>query len=424
MNHESTNATQPSPIELPPEAEAAVAIVRKLVAAGHTALLAGGCVRDVLLGHPPQDYDVATSARPEHIVRLFRATRLVGAQFGVVLVRKSRRWVEVATFRWDGPYLDGRRPSKVVFSDAREDARRRDFTVNGMFFDPLAGQVIDYVGGQTDLKAGVIRAIGEPAARFEEDHLRLLRAVRFAARLDFPIEPRTFTALREHAAQLVGVAAERVRDELERMLSNANRSRAFDLLDQTGLLPFLWPGEAWSAEQVKAGRKLVPRLPSEARFELAFAALVLDRPDAEIHEIARALTFSNDEREDVVWLVAHQTDLDDPATVPLAKLKRLMACRAFADLRQLALARWAGEPAAAAWPEALQARLAAIPAQAVQPPPLVTGDDLTARGIPPGPVYKEVLDALYTRQLGEELLSREPALAALDELLRRRGLVK
>jgi poly(A) polymerase len=424
MNDPSTNAAPPSPIELPPEAEAAVAIVRKLVAAGHTALLAGGCVRDLLLGHPPQDYDVATSARPKQIVQLFRPTRQVGAQFGVVLVRKFRRWVEVATFRWDGPYLDGRRPSKVVFSDAREDARRRDFTVNGMFFDPLTGHVIDYVGGEADLKAGVIRAIGDPAARFEEDHLRLLRAVRFAARLDFPIEPRTFAALREHAASLAGVAAERVRDELERMLSDANRAKAFDLLDQTGLLGSLWPAATWSAERVEAARKLVARLPAEARFELAFAALVLDRTLAEIHDIARALTFSNDEREEVAWLVEHQADLDNPAAVQLAGLKRLMAYRAFADLRQLALARWAGDSAAAAWPAALQTRLAAIPPEAVQPPPLVTGDDLTARGIPPGPVYKEVLEVLYTRQLDEELRSREPALAALDELLRRRGLLQ
>jgi poly(A) polymerase len=424
MNDPSTNAAPPSPIELPPEAEAAVAIVRKLVAAGHTALLAGGCVRDLLLGHPPQDYDVATSARPKQIVQLFRPTRQVGAQFGVVLVRKFRRWVEVATFRWDGPYLDGRRPSKVVFSDAREDARRRDFTVNGMFFDPLTGHVIDYVGGEADLKAGVIRAIGDPAARFEEDHLRLLRAVRFAARLDFPIEPRTFAALREHAASLAGVAAERVRDELERMLSDANRAKAFDLLDQTGLLGSLWPGATWSAEQVEAARTLVARLPAEARFELAFAALVLDRTVVEIHDITRALTFSNDEREDVAWLVEHQADLDNPAAIQLAGLKRLMAYRAFADLRQLALARWAGDAAAATWPAALQTRLAAVPPEAVQPPPLVTGDDLTARGIPPGPVYKEVLEVLYTRQLDEELRSREPALVALDELLRRRGLLQ
>jgi poly(A) polymerase len=419
------NSAANSPIvELPPDADAAVAIVRKLVAAGHTALLAGGCVRDLLLGHPPHDFDVATDARPEQIVELFRATRLVGAQFGVVLVRKSGRWVEVATFRWDGPYLDGRRPSRVVFSNAREDAQRRDFTVNGMFFDPLAGQVIDYVDGQPDLKAGLIRAIGEPEARFEEDHLRLLRAVRFAARLGFPIEPRTLAAMRAHAAELAQVAAERVRDELERMLSNANRARAFSLMHETGLLPYLWPGATWSPEQVEAAQRLLARLPAAAGFVLAFAALVVDRGVAQNHDIARVLTFSNDQREDLAWLVEHQADLDNPRVIALAKLKRLMARRAFPDLQCLALTRWTEDPSAAGWPGALQTRLAAIPPDAVQPPPLITGDDLTARGVPPGPVYKQILDALYTRQLDEELRAREPAVTALDDLLRQRGLLQ
>ncbi len=412
-----------SPVfELPPDAEAAVAIVRKLVGAGHKALLAGGCVRDLLLGHPPHDYDVATDARPEQILQLFRRTRQVGAQFGVVLIYKFRRWVEVATFRWDGPYLDGRRPSKVVFSDAREDARRRDFTVNGMFFDPLAGQVIDYVAGQPDLQARLIRAIGDPAARFEEDHLRLLRAVRFAARLDFAIEPQTFAAVRTHVAQLAHVAAERVRDELERMLAHPNRLQAFRLMLETGLLAYLWPGAAWSATQIRAAGTLLGLLPESADFELAFAAMVADRPITEIHEIARSLTFSNDQREDVAWLVEHQADLDDPVAIPLAKLKRLMAYRAFGGLRDLALARWVGRPDTVSRRAALEARLAAIPPAEIQPPPLVTGDDLAARGVPPGPVYKDILEALYTRQLNDELLSRATALAAMDELLRQRGL--
>ncbi len=181
--------------ELPAESAGAVAIVRTLVAAGHRALLAGGCVRDLLLGSPPHDYDVATDAPPERVTTLFSNTRLVGAQFGVVLVKKKRRWIEVATFRTDDVYLDGRRPVRIALSDARHDALRRDFTVNGMFLDPLAREVIDYVGGRPDLAARVIRAIGAPAARFAEDHLRLLRAARFAARLDFALEPVTLAAV-------------------------------------------------------------------------------------------------------------------------------------------------------------------------------------------------------------------------------------
>ena len=194
----------PLPAELPPDAGAAVAVVRRLAEAGHVALLAGGCVRDLLLGRPPQDYDVATDAPPERVQKLFRATRHVGAQFGVVLVRSQQRWIEVATFRVDGPYPDGRHPARVTFSTPREDARRRDFTVNGMFCNPLERTVIDYVGGRADLQARLIRAIGEPTDRFDEDHLRLLRAVRFAARLEFELEPLTLAAIRENAAKLSG----------------------------------------------------------------------------------------------------------------------------------------------------------------------------------------------------------------------------
>jgi tRNA nucleotidyltransferase/poly(A) polymerase len=199
--------TVPFQAELPPAAEPAVTAVHKLAADGHQALLAGGCVRDLLLGLAPQDYDIATDATPDRICELFRRTRKVGAQFGVVLVRVKGRWVEVATFRSDGEYLDGRRPVQVHFCDARHDAERRDFTVNGMFLDPLERTLIDYVGGRQDLQAGLIRAIGDPAARFAEDHLRLLRAVRFAGRLGFEIEPATFAALKANVSKLVTVAA-------------------------------------------------------------------------------------------------------------------------------------------------------------------------------------------------------------------------
>ncbi|MEP0842429.1 MAG: CCA tRNA nucleotidyltransferase, partial [Phycisphaerae bacterium] len=203
-----------------PSAVAAAAgrIVRALKDAGHQALWAGGCVRDMLLGREPSDIDIATSATPEQIMALFKPTRKVGVQFGVVLVRKAGHWFEVATFRRDVNYADGRRPEQVVFTDAREDALRRDFTINGLFYDPITGQVIDYVGGQEDLRAGLVRAIGDPAQRFAEDHLRLLRAARFAARLGFQIEASTAEAVRAHAADLVRISPERIREELEKML--------------------------------------------------------------------------------------------------------------------------------------------------------------------------------------------------------------
>lgn len=414
--------TLPFAGSLPPPAEGAVRIVRTLVGAGHQALLAGGCVRDLLLGQTPQDYDVATDALPERVCELFRATRKVGAQFGVVLVKEHRRWIEVATFRTDGPYLDGRHPAEVKPTDARHDAYRRDFTVNGMFLDPLAMQVVDYVGGRADLEAGLIRAIGEPAQRFAEDHLRLLRAVRFAARLGFPIEPVTLAAIREHAPKLARVAAERVREELERALSHPSRRLAWSLLSECGLLEHLWPGAGWQSGQIRRIDVFLERLPPEAPFELVMATLLADREPADIEQVARALTLSNEQRETTLWLVVHQADLDDPLAPSLAGLKRLMASPAFAALRMLARARALDRPAGPERQARLEERIASIAPDAVQPPPLVTGNDLIERGVAPGPVYKEVLDLLYTQQLDELLASREQALRVLDETLAARGL--
>ncbi len=407
--------------ELPTAADPAVRIVRDLAAARHQALLAGGCVRDLLSGRTPEDYDVATDAPPECVCEMFRSTRKVGAQFGVVLVKQHRRWVEVATFRTDGPYADGRRPATVTLSDARHDARRRDFTVNGMFLDPLAMKVIDYVGGRADLQARLIRAIGEPAARFDEDYLRLLRAVRLAARLEFAIEPATLAAIRAHAPTLTQVAAERVRVELERMFTHPRRQRAWTLLGECGLLPYLWPKASWEPDEILRIDAFLGRLPADASFALTLAVLLARHQPAEIQRVARDLTLSNEERETVVWLVAHQADLDDPGGPALADLKRLMASPAFASLRALAEARYADMSDAPRRQAALQARLASVSPEVVRPAPFVTGDDLLRRGLRPGPIYKEVLELLYTQQLDETIGSRETALGMLDELLRGRA---
>jgi poly(A) polymerase len=407
----------PFQVELPAGAAAAVRVVRRLAAAGHQALLAGGCVRDLLLGLRPQDYDVATDAPPERICELFRRTRKVGVQFGVVLVHEQRKWVEVATFRSDGQYLDGRRPTDVHFCDARHDAERRDFTVNGMFLDPLERTLLDYVGGRDDLQAKLIRAIGDPPARFAEDHLRLVRAVRFAARLDFEIEPITFTALRDHAPKLVMVAAERIREELEKMLTHAARQRAFDLLAESGLLPHLWEGATWRPDQIAAGRTLLGRLPPRVSFLLALAVLIADRGTREIQEICRALTCSNEQREAVGWLVEHHSDLDDPEGVSLADLKRLLVHPMRSELRTWAETRYLEVPDGERRRAVLAGRIESIAPEAVQPPPLVTGDDLAARGVKPGPIYRKLLDELYTRQLDETLTTRTAGLRMLDELL-------
>src|SRR5688572_2808762 len=239
--------TEPSdqPPEIHSTRQDALAVVRALRDVGHVAYFAGGCVRDLLLGLEPKDYDVATDAPPDRVRKLFKRTQAVGQAFGVILVRIGRSQVEVATFRAEGKYLDGRRPSEVRFTTAEEDAKRRDFTINGLFLDPLDGnRVIDFVGGQADLKAKLLRAIGNPDERFEEDHLRLLRAVRFAARFGLTIEPETAEAVRKHAPQLKRISPERIADELRRMLTPPKAQSAWALLRELGLLEVIfrqWP---------------------------------------------------------------------------------------------------------------------------------------------------------------------------------------
>jgi poly(A) polymerase len=400
-----------------PAARAAVAIVRRLREAGQAALLAGGCVRDLLRGADPKDYDVATDAPPDRVCELFKPTRRVGAQFGVVLVKKRGTWVEVATFREDGPYLDGRRPSEVRLTDARRDALRRDFTINGMFLDPLDGRVLDYVGGRDDLEAGVVRAIGVPAQRFGEDYLRMLRAVRFAARLGYRLDTDTREAIVAHADRLPQVAAERIREELERMLAHASRAEAWRLLAACGLITELWDGAAHLGDAAERTAEMLKLLPAEADFVAALAIVLEEHTPRDADTAGRALSLSNEQREAVVWLVQQQAALDDPASSSLARLKRLMAGPAFSGLCQMAEVRYAKLADGDHRREVLQRRIAGVATGNVQPPPLVTGDDLKQRGIEAGPIYSRVLGDLYTRQLEEELTTREAALAALEEYL-------
>ena len=395
----------------PPQAarDAAMSVAGRLRDQGHEALFAGGCVRDLLMGHPPTDFDVATSATPEQVLATFRRTRAVGRQFGVVLVSVRGVWIEVATFRSDAAYSDGRHPDSVRFSSAREDAQRRDFTINGMFLDPLDDRVIDYVGGQADLQAGVIRAIGDPACRFAEDHLRLLRAVRFAARFGFQIEPVTWRAVRDAAHLLPRVSAERVSDELERMLTAPTRACAWELLAGAGLVPRLWDGAADAADRAAPIGRLLAALPGET-ISLALVMAVLTLPDE--HATQRAcisLRLSNSTRDAAVWLVRHHRDLDDPARATLAAFKRVLSDPAAGDLLALIQARaQAGDLSTSAAADIAQ-RAAAIEPAEVAPPPLLTGDDLIRMGIPQGPAYRRILDAVYDAQLNGEIRDRAEA---------------
>lgn len=374
----------------------AESIVRALRTRGHTAYFAGGCVRDELLGLDPADYDVATDATPDRVRELFPRSSEVGKSFGVVIVRDRGELVEVATFRSDGTYSDRRRPDDVVFSTPEADARRRDFTVNALFLDPFApgaSRVIDFVGGQQDLAARVLRAVGDPGARLAEDHLRALRAVRLAARLGFAIEPATASAIAEHAADLRGVSRERVGDELRRMLSHPTRARAAELLGDLGLAAAVFgvAGHPGPSPRLAA-------LAPEALFPTALTGLMLDlgASEPQIPAWRDALCLSNDERDGVraTWAALRIITQDWPG-LGVAARKRAAGVSWFEGARQLVAA---DDPARAQAVDADRAKLASTPG-GLTPEPLLTGDHLIAQGWKPGPDFKRVLDGVYDAQL-------------------------
>ena len=378
---------------LPPR-DAAAAIAARLRSEGHVAYFAGGCVRDELLGLHPADYDVATDATPDRIRAIFPKARGVGEHFGVMLVRQGGRTVEVATFRGEGGYEDGRRPTQVTFSDEVTDARRRDFTINGIFMDPSDGRLIDHVGGRADLKAGVLRAIGDPDARLEEDRLRLLRAVRFAARFGLAFDPPTLEAVRRHAAELRGVSRERVGHEVRRMLAHASRAAAVERIESSGLAP---------ATLLESDASFVPRhlggLEAHATFASALAAWMLDRDvpvpwQRRLERWTEALVLSNHERDAVAAaLETLQAMRDSWASMRVAARKRLAAAAGFAD----ALALRTAEDADAA--AAIRSDLVPLQASGLSPQPLLDGHDLQRLGLQPGPAFRRILEAVYDAQL-------------------------
>jgi len=416
--------------------------------AGHPAYLVGGCVRDLLLGVPPKDFDVATDARPDRIMILFPNSGQVGAHFGVVLVRDEFAQVEVATFRSDNEYTDGRRPDSVQFeTDPREDVLRRDFTINGLLMDPDSGEVLDYVEGRADLERGVVRAIGDAAVRFREDHLRLLRAIRFAARLNFTIDPATFEAMRKCHAQIRSVSAERVRDELARILTEGGAKRGFELLDESGMLAEILP-EVSAMKGVEQPPQYHPegdvwvhtlllleglRQPS---LTLALGALLHDvgkpptfrvaeriRFDGHAEEGARMtrvilqrLRFSNDVTEQVEMLVANHMRFKDVPKMRDSKLKRFLRMPDFPELLELhRLDSMAGSRRLENY-ELVRQKLQEIPVEHLKPKLLVTGTDLIAAGYRPGPMFSTILTAVEDAQLDGRIHSTDEGLALVREL--------
>jgi len=423
----------------------ATTIVEKLRQRGFHAYLVGGCVRDLLLGHEPKDYDVATNATPEQVMEIFPETYAVGAQFGVVLVPGPQGDVEVATFRSDIGYSDGRHPDEVRFStDPREDVARRDFTVNGMLLDPVSNEVLDFVGGRRDLEAKIIRTIGDPKQRFAEDKLRMLRAVRFAARFGYTIEPTTFAAIEELADEIQVVSRERVRDELTRMLTEGRARRAFLLLDESGLLPEVVP-EISAMKGVEQPPQFHPEgdvfvhtllllenLPVPCSPALAWGALLHDvgkpatfrvaperiRFDGHVEvgvkmaqEICRRLRFSTDETEQVLALIDNHMRFGHATRMKESTLKKFLRMPHFDEHMALHRADCLASHGDLSTYEFAQKKLAAIPAEKMRPSPLVSGDDLIAAGYAPGPRFREILNAVEDAQLEGRLPSRDAALA-------------
>jgi len=423
--------------------ELAKSIIGRLRVEGHSAWLVGGCVRDLLLNRAPKDFDVATSARPNELLRLFPRSGQVGAHFGVVLVRDGEAQVEVATFRSDLDYTDGRRPASVHFETSPEqDALRRDFTINALLLDPDTGEVMDFTGGRADLTAGVIRAIGDPVRRFQEDHLRLLRAVRFAARLNFSIEPATFAAMQQLAPAIRGISAERVRDEISRILTEGGARRGFELLDSSGLLREILPevaalqgveqppafhpeGDVWTHTLIMLEGLRNPPI------ELALGVLLHDigkpatfriaeriRFDGHVekgleiaHPLLNRLRYPGAVIEQVEALIANHMKFKDVPNMRESRLKRFLRMPKFDEHLELhRLDCLSSHGSLENYAFAVR-KLHEAPPEQLRPRPLITGRDLIAAGFTPGPKFSAALHEVEDAQLEGRASTREEAMS-------------
>ena len=447
-------------------------ICQKLRAAGYQAFLVGGCVRDILLGHEPADYDVCTDATPEQVLRIFPRSLTVGAKFGVVIVVEDSQvnvlptgagsandpaapiQVEVATFRSDIGYSDGRHPDSVVLAKTpQEDVKRRDFTINALLMNPETNEVLDFVGGREDLRAGIIRAIGDPVERFREDKLRMVRAVRFASRLHYEIEPKTFRAIQDLALEIGQVSPERLRDELTKLLTEGAARRAFELLDETKLLPHLLPeiarmkgveqppqfhpeGDVWIHTLL-----MLEKLPAGCSPTLAWGVLLHDvgkpatftpasGPDGRIRfdrhaevgtrmaeEISRRFRFSNDDKEQIAALVASHMKFKDVLQMKPATLKRFARLNRFDEHLELHRLDCSSSHRMLDNYDFVRRFMDETPAEEIRPPRLLTGDDLLAIGLKPGPAFKEILNAVEEAQLNDSISTREEALILAKSLI-------
>ena len=404
--------------------QAAIKIIKRLSRNGFQALLAGGCVRDMLLGRRAHDFDVATDAAPADVTRIFKRTLKVGAKFGVVIVLVEGKQVEVATFRTEAGYIDGRHPARVKFTGAAEDAGRRDFTINGMFYDPLRREVIDYVDGQADLEKQIVRTIGKPAERFGEDYLRMLRAVRFSTQLGFAIEPGTFSAICSNAKNIDRISGERIAIELEAILVNPNRSAGVSMLAKSGLAEAIFPG--LSFRQMKLAIRVLSQLRKKVDFALALAGFFSGCPAEFAREKCRILKLSRSQNKHIKFLLTKRGKLLDDR-MSLAELKMILAEPYFWDLyelqRAIEKARPAGRKGIAALGR-LRKRIKALGDVELRPKPLLNGHDLIRLGAVPGPGLGQLAEEMYIAQLEGKLQTAQQARQWAQKWLQKHRMVE
>ncbi|MGR3302766.1 MAG: CCA tRNA nucleotidyltransferase [Candidatus Scalindua sp.] len=432
--------------------ETAIGIVKRLREKSFNALFAGGCVRDMLMGSVPEDYDIATDARPDDIINIFKRTVPVGIHYGVILVIENGFEFEVATFRSDGTYTDGRHPDTVTFCDVRGDALRRDFTINGMFYDPIDDKHFDYVGGRDDLKAHLVRAIGDPSERFNEDRLRMIRAVRFACRFNYKIEDQTAEAIKKLYEKILTVSMERIRDELRKILTGPSPHTGIKMMDDLNLLNEVLP-EVTAMKGVKQPEnyhpegdvfthtlltlsKLVKDRKAAVSWELAMAALLHDIGKPVTFEVADRIRFnnhdnigadmsekicerlkmSNAEKERITWLVKRHLYLRHAQQMRISKLKRLFAHEGYPELAELYKVDSLASTGDLEDYNFCQNMFEELQEEEIKPEPLITGNDLIAMGLKPGPIFSKILDAIKDDQLEQKITTKEEALKKAKEL--------
>jgi poly(A) polymerase len=434
--------------------ETAIGIVKRLRERGFSALFAGGCVRDMLMGNVPEDYDIATGARPDDIINIFERTVPVGINYGVVLVMEDDFEFEVATFRSDGTYTDGRHPDTVTFCDARGDALRRDFTINGMFYDPVDDKHFDYVGGRKDLKARLVRAIGDPSERFNEDRLRMIRAVRFACRFDYNIEDQTAESIKKLYDKILTVSMERTRDELRKILTGPNPHTGINMMDDLNLLNEILP-EVTAMKGVRQPENYHPEGDVFTHTLLTLSELAASQTSADswelamailLHDIGKPITFevadrirfnnhdnigaemaekicerlrmSNAEKERITWLVKMHLYLRHAQQMRISKLKRLFAHEGYPELAELYKVDSLASTGDLEDYNFCQNMFEELQEEEIKPEPLITGNDLIAMGLKPGPIFSKILDAIKDDQLEQKITTKEEALKRAKELVK------